>query len=221
MDERQNSLLRKYTEAVLSAPAHLHLTSDRDPELFWNRHILDAVAILDTVPPFYKEGNERVLDVGSGNGIPGIPFSILMPSWTVDLVDSDNKKCGFIEAFCTSNAINNAHTVVGRAEYLAHTKMRSSYNIVVARALSKIKVTVELCSAFLKMGGILIVPHGTTWEMELGRNADSLDLLGLDMPEPVRYTLGTIEFTSVMFRKVADTPAAYPRSIGVPSKKPL
>ncbi len=151
MTIEQEALLKKYAEAVLSAPPHLHLTADRDPELFWNRHIMDAVAILDSIPPLYKEGSMRVLDVGSGNGIPGIPFSIFNPAWKVDVLDSDSKKCGFIESFCMSNAINNVHTIVGRAEAMAHTKMRSSYNIVVARALSKIRVAIELCAALLSL----------------------------------------------------------------------
>jgi 16S rRNA (guanine527-N7)-methyltransferase len=221
MTPEQEGLLKKYVEAVLAAPAHLHLTSDRDFQLFWNRHILDAITLHELIPPPLKRPSNKILDVGSGNGIPGIPISIIEPSWNVDLLDSDNKKFGFIDTFISSNAINNAHIVIGRAETLSHTKMRSSYNIVFARALSKIRVAVELCAAFLKIGGILIVPHGTSWEDELGNNADSLDILGLDMPEPIIYKLGNVEYTAIIFTKISDTPKEYPRSVGIPAKRPL
>src|SRR5258708_6631208 len=145
VDNSQEVVLKKYVDAVLSAPSHLHLTADKDAELFWKRHIMDAVAILECIPANYKEGAQRVLDVGSGNGIPGIPFSVLMPHWSVHMLDSDNKKAGFLESFCNNNAISNASVIVGRSEALAHTDLRSSFDIVVARALSKLRVTLELC----------------------------------------------------------------------------
>ena len=217
----QEKLLRKYAEAVANAPQHLHLTSERDANLFWDRHVMDAIKLVEVIPPALKRPSNKILDIGSGNGIPGIPISIFNPGWRVDMLDSDNKKCGFIDSFCKSNAILNAHVIVGRAETLAHGPMRSSYYIVFARALSKLRTTIELGAAFVKVGGMLIVPHGTSWEKELGNNADSLDLLGLEMPYSVEYVLGEVKFAAIIFEKIADTPVAYPRAVGIPSKRPL
>ena len=83
-------------------------------------------------------------------GIPGIPTAIAVPAWTVFLLDSDNKKCGFIDMFCKFNAIKNVHTIAGRAEVIGHGDMRESYDIVFARALGKLPVALELAAPFVK-----------------------------------------------------------------------
>src|SRR4051812_489489 len=98
MEAEQETLLRRYAEEVVSSP--LHLTSDRDLRHFWVRHIEDAVKLLESIPLEQRKVGTRVLDVGSGNGVPGIPTAILNPGWSVELLDSDNKKCGFLDMFC-------------------------------------------------------------------------------------------------------------------------
>src|SRR5437016_5499744 len=154
-------LLEKYVEAVMSAPRSLGLTAARDSADFWQRHVLDALKLVELFPPSTHERPLKVLDVGSGNGIPGLPAAIAVPHWSVDLLDSNNKKCGFIDMFCKFNSIGNAHVLPGRAEEFAHSEHRESYDIVFARALGKLPVALELAAAFVVVGGTLIVPHGT------------------------------------------------------------
>src|SRR5882672_10265519 len=139
-------LLEKYVQAVLAAPESLHLTATREPAEFWRRHVLDALKLVDLFPPSDHKKPYKVLDVGSGNGIPGIPAAIAVPAWDVDLLDSNNKKCGFLDMFCNFNAIKNVHTVAGRAEVLGHKTMREAYDIVFARALGKLPTALELAS---------------------------------------------------------------------------
>src|ERR1035438_5168586 len=119
MTPQQETLLKRYAEAVVGAPAHLHLTSDRDTNRFLSRHVQDAIKLTELIPPQYRRPGLRVLDVGSGNGVPGIPLAILEPSWSVELLDSDTKKCGFLDMFCKSYGVRNARVIVGRAESLA------------------------------------------------------------------------------------------------------
>jgi len=221
MTPEQDALLKKFAEAVLTAPAHYHLTSDRDFQLFWNRHIQDAIKLHDLIPAESKRPSNKILDIGSGNGIPGIPISILEPNWEIDLLDSDNKKCGFLDAFCKSNAINNVHVIADRAEALAKTDKRASYYMVFARALSKLRTTLELAGAFLKVGGLLIVPHGTTWEAELEGASNAAKKMGLKFKESIEYKLGGISFWALQFLKVAETPNIYPRDNNNPVKRPL
>jgi 16S rRNA (guanine527-N7)-methyltransferase len=217
----QDAMLKKYADAVIQAPPHLHLTSSHDVHLFWNRHVADAVQIHENIPSLYKAASRKLIDIGSGNGIPGIPFSILEPTWQVDLLDSDNKKALFIDTFISSNAISNARMIIDRAEIRAHGELRGAYDIVLARALSKLRVSLELCAGFIKVGGVLIVPHGTSWKSELGEDLSILGTLGYDKPIAVPYQVDSIEFVLLAFPKVAETPAKYPRRNGVPKKKPL
>jgi len=216
---QQQALLKKYAEAVLAAPQHYHLTSDRDFQTFWNRHVEDALKLHDFIPP-QKDRQTRVLDVGSGNGIPGIPISIIEPSWTVDLLDSDSKKCLFLDTFINNNAINNVHVHAARAELFAKGSNRSAYQIVFARALSKIRVALELTAAQVSLGGVLIVPHGTSWRSELS-DLSILEQLGLSKPEIHTYKLGNNEYFALIFRKESETNDRFPRANGIPSKRPL
>src|SRR5690348_16995610 len=100
-------LLEKYVAAVLSAPHSLALTATRDAKEFWERHVLDALKISEVLPVELHKRSLRVLDVGSGNGVPGLPIGIALPDWQVILLDSNNKKCGFLDTFCKFNAIKN------------------------------------------------------------------------------------------------------------------
>jgi len=159
--------------------------------------------------------------VGSGNGIPGIPAAILNPNWSVELLDSDNKKCGFLDMFCKKYAIINCRVIVGRAEVVGQAALRQSYDIVFSRALSKLRVVLELSGCFVKVGGLLIVPHGTSWESELKDSASAIDILGLKFASNFVYALDDVKFCALMFSKIRDTPPLYPRPIGVPGKKPL
>src|SRR5207253_1734676 len=112
----QDALLKKYVAAVLAAPSSLSLTADREPADFWERHVLDALKLLDLLSTEYKDAGMKVIDVGSGNGIPGIPIAIALPKWDVHLLDSNSKKCGFLDMFCMSHSIKNVHVHAGRAE---------------------------------------------------------------------------------------------------------
>lgn len=199
----------------------LHLTADRDLKEFWDRHIEDAVKLSEMIPSGYRKPGTRVLDVGSGNGVPGIPVAILEPSWGIELLDSDSKKCGFLDMFCKKYAIRNCRVIVGRAEVLGQAALRQNYDIVFSRALGKLPVALELAGSFVRVGGMLIVPHGTSWESELKESSYALELLGLMLTSSNEYHLGGVKFWALMFSKINDTPAIYPRAVGVPDKKPL
>jgi 16S rRNA (guanine527-N7)-methyltransferase len=218
---QQETLLKRYAEAVVNAPPHLHLTSGRDMKQFWTRHVLDGMQLFEFVPPSARKKGVRVLDVGSGNGIPGIPLAILEPEWSVELLDSDTKKCGFLDVFCKNYAIKNARVIVGRAELLAQGAMRECYDIVFSRAVGKLPVALELAGPFVKVGGLLIVPHGTTWEAELKEGQKAVDALGLKFLRSEEYRLDDVSFNAIMLEKVSQTPKSYPRSVGIPQKRPL
>jgi 16S rRNA (guanine527-N7)-methyltransferase len=215
-------LLEKYVQAVLAAPESLHLTATRDPGEFWRRHVLDALKLVELFPPSVHKKPCKVLDVGSGNGIPGIPAAIAVPDWDVYLLDSNNKKCGFLDMFCNFNLIKNVHTIAGRAEVLGYGTMRDAYDIVFARALGKLPTALELASPFLKVGGTLVVPHGTSWVTELQRSKKALKELGVSFKDKMSYTLGeSTIFTALLFEKTGSTPDKYPRTTGIPTKRPL
>ena len=99
--------------------------------------------------------------------------------------------------------------------------MRQNYDIVFSRALSKLRTALELTGCFAKLGGLLIVPHGTSWESELKEASLAMEILGLKLLNNFIYDLDNVKFCALIFLKVGETPAVYPRPIGVPSRKPL
>lgn len=221
MDERK-ALLDRYVQAVLKAPEPLHLTATREPGEFWQRHVLDALRLVESFPPSILKEHLKVLDLGSGNGIPGIPAAISNPNWTFDLLDSNSRKCGFLDVFCKKECIKNAHVLSGRAETFAHSERRETYDLVFARALGKLPSALELASGFLKVGGLLIVPHGTSWNSEVERSKKAMRELNIVLRQPKSYQLlPGIEFVSLEFEKIGHTPEKYPRAVGIPTKRPL
>lgn len=221
MQDRK-AVLDRYVQAVLNAPEPLHLTATRDPIDFWQRHVLDALRLIETFPPTTLQKHHEVLDLGSGNGVPGIPGAIANPQWHFDLMDSNNKKCGFLDMFCKNNEIKNVRVIPGRAEVLAHTDRREAYDLVFARALGKLPSALELAAGFVKVGGMIIVPHGTTWAAEVERSKKAMKELHLILKHPRIYKLDIgVQFTSLEFEKIAPTPEKYPRATGIPSKRPL
>src|SRR6266480_2780469 len=156
----QKKLLKKYVDAVMHTPGSLQLTAAKSEVEFWERHVLDALSLIELLPKEFHQQNLKVLDVGSGNGIPGVPAAIALPHWQIFLLDSNNRKCGFLDMFCKLNMIRNVQVLPGRAETLAQqTIYRSQFDIVFARALSKLPTSLELTVPYLKVGGLLIIPH--------------------------------------------------------------
>lgn len=155
----------------------------------------------------------------NGNGIPH-PAAISNPNWTFNLMDSNSKKCGFLDVFCKKR-INNVNVISGRAETLAHSDLRESYDLVFARAFGKAAFGVGAASGFLKVGGLLIVPHGTSWNAEVERSKKAMTELRLILRQPRSSLVPGISFVSLEFEKISETPAKYPRAVGIPTKHPL
>jgi 16S rRNA (guanine527-N7)-methyltransferase len=219
----QKKLLERYVEAVMHAPASIGLTATHDPREFWERHVLDALKLLETLPREVQEKTIKALDVGSGNGVPGIPVAIAMPNWSMKLLDSDNKKSGFLDMFCKFNELKNVSIGVGRAETQAHeVDWRGAFDLVFARALGKLPTVIELCIPFLKLNGLLIVPHGTSHQEEINRSENALHELGAKLKFSKAYVVtDRLSFTALGIEKIQETPQRYPRKPGVPKKDPL
>jgi 16S rRNA (guanine527-N7)-methyltransferase len=219
----QKQLLEKYVNAVMAAPHSLGLTAAKDHAEFWERHVLDALKVLSLLPPALHEHPLRLIDIGSGNGVPGIPVAIAVPKWQVFLLDSNSKKIGFIDTFCKSNRLENVETIVDRAEAAGHMpELREQFDIAFARALGKLPTALELAAPFLKRQGILMIPHGQTHGVEIERSERAMRELGVTLKDRTSYTLNSqVTFTALQFLKIESTPDIYPRKTGVPAKRPL
>jgi 16S rRNA (guanine527-N7)-methyltransferase len=219
----QKQMLDRFVNAVLAAPQSLNLTASTDPAEFWERHVLDTLRVISLLPAQLQLSQTKVVDVGSGNGVPGIIAAIACPTWQLTLIDSSNKKCGFLDTFCKFNAIENVVILAGRAETLGHEEeLRERFGFGFARALAKLPVALELTLPFIKLGGLLCIPHGKSSDSEILRSKKTMKELGAVQIESLNYELTkNAPMHALMFKKDHETPEKYPRRPGLPNKRPL
>ena len=163
----------------------------------------------------------KVVDVGSGGGLPGLPLKICRPDLTVALIEADQAKAAFLVQACAQLGLTGVEVLARRAEELGHDpRLRESFDLAVARALAPMPVLVELCLPFVRVGGRLLAQKTDKEEVAAAQHA--IELLGgsldgmVPAPSNARRS-GTV----ITVTKITPTPAAYPRRPGVPSRKPL
>jgi 16S rRNA (guanine527-N7)-methyltransferase len=198
----------------------LGLTSAKDRENFFERHVLDAVTLASILPIQLRESQATAIDVGTGNGVPGLVLALLFPHWQMTLLDSDTKKCGFLDAFCISSYIKNVSVHLGRAEEYARLPIRESFDLAVCRALGGISTSLELIAGFVKIGGIGIVSHGTSLKEKIKELTTVPAILGFEHEMHI-YKVGDHTYTALQLTKTKETPIMYPRRVGRPAKAPL
>jgi 16S rRNA (guanine527-N7)-methyltransferase len=220
LSDEQKKKLEQYADAVSKAPSHLGLTSARDREDFFQRHVMDAVALASILPHSLSTQPTKMIDVGSGNGVPGVVLAILFPTWNVLLLDSDAKKCGFIESFCNYSLLKNAFVHRGRAEEYARSDVRETFGLAICRALGGLSTSLELLAGFVEIGGFGIVSHGTSLSEKIKNLEKIPELLGFQS-EMRLYEVGDHSYSALQLLKIGRTPDLYPRRVGRPAKDPL
>jgi 16S rRNA (guanine527-N7)-methyltransferase len=193
-----------------------NLTAVRDADQAWTRHLADS---LELAPELGALAPARVVDLGTGGGLPGIPLAIAFPEVHFLLVDSREKKIEFVAAAATAVGTSNVRALAARAEDLGALRSpeREAHDVVVSRALAPLNVLVELATPLLRVGGTLLAVKGEKWPVEVQEAGKALVTLGLSVVADRRTPTGTI----VSIRKDRATTAKYPRASGEPKKKPL
>src|SRR6266508_3657941 len=178
--------------------------------------IEDSLVLLE-----HLGGASRLVDVGSGGGLPGLPLKIARPELAVTLVEADQAKAAFLVQACARLALDGVDVVARRAEVLGHEPgYREAFDVAVARALAPMPVLVELCLPLVRVGGRLLAQK--TDKEEIGAAGHALDVVGGAVHSIVSAPSGLRRFgTLIIVDKVRATPAEYPRRPGVPSRKPL
>lgn len=190
----------------------------RDPQAILADHLADSLVALQ-MPPLRSA--ERVADIGSGAGVPGLPLAIARPQTLFALVESAARKCSFIEQ--TSRACELANVTVVHSRVESWAPERADFDVVTCRAVAALEVVVEYAAPLLRLGGCLIAWRGRRDLQAERRAAQAADHLGL-RPEPVQRVWPYEEARDRhlhLFSKVRQTPPGFPRRPGVAAKRPL
>jgi 16S rRNA (guanine527-N7)-methyltransferase len=203
----------RYGQLVaLMGASHTRVTAVSDPDAF-ARHVGDALSAAHLVA---CEPDGPLVDVGSGGGVPGLVLAIRFPEREVTLVEATGTKAAFLEHAAHDLDLGNVHVACARAEAFAVTA-RDAYAIATARALAPPAVAAELCLPLVRAGGCVILYTGAVDPDGLAVVAAALAAV-VERVEPVP---GTERRHLVVLRKVAPTPARFPRRVGVALKRPL
>lgn len=224
LSDAQLAQLDQLGAALREGNQRVNLTRVLDPAAMETRHFLDsltaAVPFLDRL----RAGEAlRLVDVGSGGGLPGLALKIAFPILRVTLVESVGKKAGFLRDTVTELGLSDVEVVAQRAEDAARTaEHRDAYDVAVSRALGPLPVVIELCAPFLDQGGLLVAMRSGDLDAEVSHAAPAFKALRLWTRTPIDLSLPElVGHGLVVGEKYAPTPEAYPRRSGMPRKRPL
>jgi len=207
--------LESYLDALASYNEKVNLVSDADPIVVVKRHILDCLAVVEVLNE-HKNGKSRLLDIGSGAGLPGLIIAIACEQLEVVLLDSIGKKTRFLEETVKQLGLSGRVSVItGRAEELARTKQRASFDLATSRAVGHLGLVAELSVPLLKVGGRLLCQKSRNQvASEIKELEAVLKALGAAKPKVLvpRMQVSENEHVVVSLEKQGKTQDSYPRT---------
>ena len=210
-----------YHEMLLDWNTRMNLTALTAPEDVAVKHIIDSLTAYDAA---LFDGARTLIDVGTGAGLPGIPLAVYAPHLTVTLLDSLNKRVRFLTEATAAMGLQNVRCIHARAEEAARTaEHRAAYDIVVSRAVARLPVLLEYTLPFVRVGGTLLALKGRAYAEEQKEARRAAEVLGGGRitARPVHLP-GLDDVRAIlMVTKERQTPAAYPRGGGAPTRRPI
>jgi 16S rRNA (guanine527-N7)-methyltransferase len=204
--------VQQYAELLLEWNQSINLTGARTLE-----QVEALIADAGVLTGASWTGVTRVIDIGSGGGLPAIPLALAMPQVNFTLLEANSRKCAFLEHAAGTLGLANVLVAAGRAEQLAHQPaLREQFDRAISRAAARPEVLLELALPFVRTGGDLVAQVSPLDPLLLEPAAR---LLGggtprLEHPEAGGHAL-------LVVPKLAPTPSRFPRRTGIPGRKPL
>ncbi|MFY9436751.1 MAG: 16S rRNA (guanine(527)-N(7))-methyltransferase RsmG [Limnochordia bacterium] len=212
--------LLRFAAMVEAGNQRMNLTRIESEKEFAVKHLVDCLAVQKTNFGFSGRG----IDVGSGAGFPGVVIASCLTTDPVVLVDSLEKRVGFLREVSKALQLSHVECVHSRAEDLARNpSYRERFQWATARAVAPLPALLEYCVPFLAVGGHFIAFKGSSFPEELKAAGNAVKLLNASLIQQYHFQLpfDMGERWLAVFRKEAATSAKYPRKAGIPNKKPL
>ncbi|WP_102273357.1 16S rRNA (guanine(527)-N(7))-methyltransferase RsmG [Cytobacillus massiliigabonensis] len=210
-----------YYSTLVEWNEKMNLTAITDKPEVYLKHFYDSITAA-----FYFDFKEplHICDVGAGAGFPSLPIKIAFPELHVTIVDSLNKRIGFLEHLSNQLGLKNVQFIHDRAETFGQKKEhREAYDAVTARAVARLSVLSELCLPLVKVGGTFIAMKGASAKEELDAGKKAIAVLGGKLDQSYSFTLPQEESERniLIIKKEKSTPKKYPRKPGTPNKTPI
>ncbi|MGN0981556.1 MAG: 16S rRNA (guanine(527)-N(7))-methyltransferase RsmG [Candidatus Limivicinus sp.] len=218
VDPQALARYRVYYEYLEQMNQVMNLTAISGEEDVARLHFLDCAALLGLA----DVSGKRVIDVGTGAGFPGLAMKIACPSMELTLLDSLDKRVNFLKNTCQKLGFDDVQCIHARAEEIP-AGFRQCFDFALSRAVARLNLLCELCLPYVKKGGAFIAMKGSDLEEELAEAQRCIRTLGGQVEKKLDYTIPGTDVThcALIIRKVADTPAKYPRRWAQIKKSPL
>ena len=215
----QLNAIETYYDMLIDRNKVMNLTAITEFDEVMDKHFLDSVYLFRSIE---LKADYKLIDIGTGAGFPGIPLKIVFPELKITLLDSLNKRVGFLNDVIDELNLNDIEAIHGRAEDIARDKTyRASYDIAVSRAVANLSTLSEYCLPFVKIGGKFVSYKSGDCADEVDNAKAAIHLLGGKINKIDEFSYSNNSRSFIVIDKVMNTSNKYPRKAGLPSKKPL
>ena len=215
LSDHQIDTLCAFGEAVIRQNEVMNLTAITEPTAVAKLHLLDSLTVLCAG----DLAGKSLIDVGCGAGFPGVPVAIGSENTRVTLLDSLGKRVKWLQEILPTLGIE-AHCVTARAEEAA-PKYRESFDFATSRAVARLNILLELTAPFVKVGGAVLAMKGAAAREELDEAKNAVKKLGLKVEKILDFSIDGATHSVIVLRKIASTPAQYPRRYAKIKQNPL
>jgi 16S rRNA (guanine527-N7)-methyltransferase len=217
----QLAALAQYEQQLLDWNERFNLTAIHEPQKIRTKHFLDSLTCMIAMR---EAPMDRVIDVGTGAGFPGLPLKIIQPRMQLTLIESVGKKVDFLRHLVNSLGLEQVEILQDRVEAIGHIPAhRQKYDWAIARAVAVMPVLMEYMLPLVRVGGSAIAMKGESAPVEVQSSEAALRILGGHFRKliPIKLPGVADDRYLVLIDKIAATPQDYPRRVGVPAKRPL
>ena len=219
LNDKQINDFYIYMSELLEWNNNINLTAITEENEVIQKHFIDSLTILK-----YINDDDKIIDVGTGAGFPGIPLKISNERLDITLLDSLNKRILFLDNVIKKLSLNNIKAIHSRVEDAGCNSLyREKFDIATSRAVAQLNVLLEYLLPLVKVGGKCICMKGGNVDEELSNSTRALEVLGgkIEKIESFELPNSDIKRNVIIIEKIKATPKIYPRKAGTPSKKPI
>ena len=204
-----------FGHAMVKQNEVMNLTGITEDSAVAKMHLLDSLTVLSTA----NLSGKKLIDVGCGAGFPGVPLAIACPDAQITLLDSLGKRMKWLETILPELGVK-AECITARAEE-AVADRRESYDFATSRAVARLNILLELTAPYVKVGGAVLAMKGAAAKEELAECGNAIKKLGLKLEEVREFPIDGTAHAVIVLRKIAPTPAKFPRRFAQIKKSPL
>ena len=218
LNDVQKEQFKQYVLMIQETNKVMNLTSIDEEEEMYEKHFYDSLLFsfgenIDT---------KKMLDVGSGAGFPGIPLAITYPNLQITLLEPINKRANFLLKVKEALKLDNVTVVCSRCENYSK-KHVEEYDLVTARAVSRLNILLELACQLIKVNGLFIALKGKIAEDEILEANNAMKVLSYQIIKKKESKLPNEDSIreNIFIKKLKHAPNKYPRNYSQIKSRPL